>query len=85
MLIRPSLRIFSSAGRRGAFVMRPGIDGDRQHARGGESQRLELEAVELGVAERQIDVPDERRQLLASELTPGGTAPESMGRKTPPA
>ena len=45
----------------------PGIDGDGQHAGRREPQLLELTAIELRVAERQIDVPDERRQLLASD------------------
>ena len=67
MLIRPSPRIFSRAGRRGALVMRSGVDGYRQHAGWRKPQRLELAAVELGVAEREVDVADERRQLTPSD------------------
>ena len=44
-----------------------GVDGDRHDAGPLEAERLELLAVEVGIAERQVDVPRERRQLLAAE------------------
>ena len=65
--------------------MRAGIDGDRQHAGGRETQRLELAAVELGVAEREVDVPDERRQLPSSERRQAEERRVSTARRTPPA
>ena len=61
------------------------IDGDRQHAGGRETQRLELAAVELGIAEREIDVSDERRQLTSSERRQPEEARTNTGRRTPPA
>ena len=67
MLIRPSARICSSAGRRGALGDPLGVDRDRQHAGRREPQRLELRAVELRIAERQIDMADQRSQLLPAE------------------
>ena len=81
MLIRPSPRIFSSAGRRGASVMRAGIDGNRQHAGRREPQLLELLPVELGVAERQIHVADERCELLAAERRQAEEAGDRTGAK----
>ena len=43
------------------------VDGDRQHPGGREAERLELPAVELGHAERQIDMADQGRELLARQ------------------
>ena len=67
MLIRPSERIFSSAGRRGAVGDPLGVDGDRQHAGRREAHGLEFLPVELRVAEREIDAADQRPQLAPSE------------------
>ena len=67
MLISPSPRIFSSAGRCGAAGDAFGVDGDGHHAGRREPELLEFLPVELRVAERQIDVADERSQLLTSE------------------
>ena len=44
-----------------------GVHRNRQHAGALEAERLELLAVELGVAERQIDAAGQRRQLAAAE------------------
>ena len=52
-----------------------GVDRDRQHAGRREPERLELLAVEVGVAEREVDPAGQRRQLLrpsaASRNRPG--------------
>ena len=65
--IRPSSRIFSSAGRRGASLDAGQVERDRHHAGGREAHLFELLAVEIGVAEGEIDVADERREVLAAE------------------
>ena len=41
----------------------PGVDQQRQHAGVGEAERLQLPAVVLGVAQRQIDASGQRPQL----------------------
>ena len=61
------------------------VDRDREDAGRSEAERLELPAVVLGVAERQIDAADERRQLLAGRARRAGTAPGRTARRTPPA
>ena len=64
--MRPSPRIFSRAGRRGADVPFS-VDRNRHHAGRLESKILQLLPIELGVAEGKINVPDQRLQLLASD------------------
>ena len=44
-----------------------GVDGDGHHARPPEAQLLELVAVELRIAEREVDPPGERAELLPPE------------------
>ena len=44
-----------------------GVDGDREDAGAAEAERLELLAVVLRVAEREVDAAGQRRELVASE------------------
>ena len=61
------------------------VDGNRQHAGWREAERLELPAVELGHAERQIDLADERSELLPRQdreaAQPGVVRGEVAGRR----
>ena len=63
----PSARIFSSAGRRGAPVEPLDVDGDGHHPGPPEAQLLQLAAVELRIAEGEVDPPGERAELLPPE------------------
>ena len=65
MLMRPSPRIFSSAGRLGASGDPLGVDGDRHDAGRREAHLLEFPSIEVGVPERQVHLTHERPQLLA--------------------
>ena len=80
MLIRPSPRILSSAGRRGACVSRSVSTAIGSTPVRGEPQRFELAPVEFGVAERQIDATRQRRQLLPAERRQA-EQPASYGAK----
>ena len=61
------------------------VDGDREDAGRREPERLELLPVVLGVAERQIDVADERRQLLPAERREPEERRVVAARRRPPA
>ena len=52
---------------------------------GAKPERLELLPVELGVAERQIDPADERRQLLAAQRRQAKQPGDRTARRTTPA
>ena len=73
--VSPSSRIFESAGCGGAFVMRVQVQRDGEDARRAEAQRLELPAVVVRVAERQVGVtPTSDLQVGAAE----GRDPEHL-------
>ena len=61
------------------------IDGNRHHAGRREAQRLELLTVVVGVAEREVDVADQRRQLRVGRSTPAGTGWRRRARRSAPA
>ena len=66
---RPEIRVLANARRRPLDVPCNArcVDGNREHARRRKSEAVEILPVVLRVAEREIDVADERRQLLPAQ------------------